>query len=338
VVRFVGDSRNVEVFRQPWASGWIWTAGYLALTFAVFLAGAVFVARFWRAAADRRALALVLQFLFMTLVWIAWQTAGQITLNVDYFAFALIPSCFIALAGILSRGWPDWCERYWPVTVVATALCLLICLTVDMIPGAQAIVLRVARVQFAALGALFLLGFALVLWRPAVVSIALMIVTFAYGNRLGAGASDYLRSDSCKIQPAVYGAIVDAASWLMTDADPVYTRARIWFDENEIVQPLENCPVRLGHVANSIATMASMAYVASAFPLAGIDTLPDGAITALIGDRVLVIIASSSAHLDAWDRRLAGMGLSHVEIQSHRVPMMASGFTIHAWSINPAAQ
>jgi hypothetical protein len=199
-------------------------------------------------------------------------------------------------------------------------------------------VLRVARVQFAALGALFLLGFALVLWRPAVVSIALMIVTFAYGNRLGAGASDYLRSDSCKIQPAVYGAIVDAASWLMTDADPVYTRARIWFDENEIVQPLENCPVRLGHVANSIATMASMAYVASAFPLAGIDTLPDGAITALIGDRVLVIIASSSAHLDAWDRRLAGMGLSHVEIQSHRVPMMASGFTIHAWSINPAAQ
>jgi hypothetical protein len=339
VLRFVGDSRNVEMFYQPWTSGWIWTARYLALTLAVFVAGVAFVARYWRAASDRPVLAFVLQFLVMTLVWVAWQAAGQITLNVDYFAYALIPSCFIALAGMLSHRWPDWCERHWPATVLGTALCLVICLTVDRIPGAHAVAVFVAPVSFIAIGILFLLGFAIVLWRPAVASVAILLATFAFGNRLVAGPQDYLLSDSCKVQPSVYAAVVDAASWLMTEVDPLYTRARIWFDEDEILQPLDGCPIRLGYMANSIATMASMAYVTRPFPMPGVKEVPDTVLEALARDgRILTLISRRSEPLDAWKTRFERLALAPEEIARHRVGVLSSEFTLYAWTVAPIAR
>jgi hypothetical protein len=160
---------------------------------------------------------------------------------------------------------------------------------------------------------------------------------FAYGNRLvGPGSPDYFATDRCKIQPAVYGAIVEAASWLMIKVDPLYTRAQIWFDEGEIIQPLEACPVRLGHVANSIASTAWMGYVARAFPLPGVEALPDSSILALAGeDRILVVISNTPTSLDVWRRRFDALELVHTPIASHRVQMLASGFTMHAWRVSP---
>jgi hypothetical protein len=341
VLRFVSDTSNVEVFHQPWSSGWLFTARYLALPGAVFLAGIIFmVANGARGTSSGRiAGALVAQHVVMVLVWLAWQTAGQLALNWDYFAYVLIPGCFIAIGGLLSRGWPDWYERHWLISVVGSIVLIGGFLVVESIPAVRLIAAAMASNIFIWGSLVLLVPFLAYRWRPSLISAALVVVTFAVGNRLVApGYPDYFATDPCKVQPTVYGAIADAASWLMTDVDPLYTRARIWFDENEIVQPVENCPVRLGHMANSIATMASMRYVAQAFPLPGIDAVPDGAVAALTADGILVIISNSPAHLDAWGRRIAAMGLTHAEIQSHRIPMLASGFTIHAWSIHSAAQ
>ena len=337
VLRFVSDTSNVEMFHQPWSSGWLFTARYLALPGAVFLAGVVFMVadRAGRTSSDRIAGALVTQHVVMVLVWIAWQTAGQLALDWDYFAYVLIPGCFIAIGGLLSRGWPEWCERHWLITMVASMVLIGGFLVVESIPAVRLTAAATASNIFLWGSLVLLVPFLVYRWRPSLISAALVVVTFAVGNRLVApGRSDYFAADTCKVQPTVYGAIVDAATWLMTEADPLYTRARIWFDEEEIVQPLENCRVRLGHMANSIATMASVSYVARAFPLAGLDALPDGAVTALTGDRILVIISNSPAPLEAWTRRIAAMGLTHAEIQSHRVQMLASGFTLHAWSVS----
>ena len=229
VVRFVGDPQNVASFHQPWSSGWIWTARYLALPAAVFLGGLgsiVVGRRRTLGSQERLAEALVLQFLVMTLVWVAWQTAGQIALDVNYFAYMLVPSCFIALAGILARRWPDACERYWLVTIVGTALLLGVCLTVEGVSVGRATALLFARFSFAVTAGLLLLALAAVMWRPAVVSTVLLIAVFAFSNRLVvAGSQDYLASDPCKVQSHVYSAIVDAASWLVR-TDPLYRHVR----------------------------------------------------------------------------------------------------------------
>jgi len=64
--------------------------------------------------------------------------------------------------------------------------------------------------------------------------------------------------------------------------------------------------------------------------LPGIDQVPDEDLVALAGERIFVIITNTPARLDDWSRRLQAMGLRHSEIESHRVPVLASGFTMHA--------
>jgi len=289
----------------------------------------------WRTSApvDRHARALVLQFIAMLLLWIAWQTAGQTALDVDYFAYVLLPSCFIAIGGILSLRWPDWCEQHWPATLLATALVLFAGLTVEAIPGARATAALIAQVSFVAIAALFFAGFAGVMWRPGLVSLAVLLTTFSFGNRLVGGSENYFWTDTCKVQSSVYGAIVDAASWLMTDVDPLYTRARIWFDEGELIEPVAGCSVRLGLMTNSIATMASMRYVARAFPLPSVAAIPDASIAALTDDSMLVIVTSSPRHMHEWDQRLTAAGLTHSEMGAQVVPVGSSNFTLHAWSL-----
>ena len=342
VLRYVADPEKQAAFHQPWSSLWWLTAGHVALPAAVWIAGMVVLARRRGPAAnatERVAHALIAQYLAMGFVWVAWQTVGQTALDVDYFAAALIPSCFLACAGILQRGWPDWCERHWPATTLGSVVALTACLVIERLPGAQLVVASTAAFIAVSGCLLFLVPLVLHRWRPSALSVALVIVMFAFGNRVVGGSSNYAATDRCKLQPSIYAAIVESASWLMTDVDPLYTRARIWFDENEIIQPLEACPVRLGHVANSITTMASMPYVARAFPLPGVDALPDGTVAGLAsGDRILVIISNTPAHVTIWNRRLSAMGLTYTVLGSHRVSVLASGFTISAWSIGSAPQ
>ena len=335
VVRFVGNPENVQEFHKP--PGWVWTARYLAFPAAVAVAGIAFILISHRHPArteTRLAQALVLQFLAMALLWVAWQAAGQITLDVDYFAYVLIPSCFIAVAGILSRRWPDWCERHWVATLLTTALVLWIGLAADATRSERALAALVAPVAFAATGALFLTGFAMVMWRPAVASLAILLVSVALGNRVVSGSPNYSWSDPCKVQPAVYGGIADAASWLMTDVDPLYTRVRIWFDEDEVLQPLADCTVSLGYVVASVTTMASMGYVSRAFPLGDVGALPAEALIGLTAsETMLVIISNQSAALEAWRERLNSLGLVHEEISHRRVEVMESGFMMRVWKV-----
>ena len=330
VARYLGDA-----FYQP--AGWIWTAKYLALPAAVAVAGIVFLVARRRGTNEtegRLADAFVLQFLAMSLLWIGWQIAGKVALEYDYFVFVLIPSCFIALAGILSRRWCDWCERHWVAMLLVAALLLCVALVMGPLPGELAAVAFIAQVSFVVSAALFFAGFAFVLWRPGVTSVAILLVTCAFGNRLVAGSMDYVWSDPCKVQVPVYGAIVETSSWLMTDLDPLYSRVRIWFDEEEVVEPLAGCPVRLGFMATSAMTMASMGYVARVFPMGNVDALPDEALVRLASpDRMLVIISNQSAALEAWRLRLEGLGLVHEEIGQRRVEVMQSGFTMHVWNV-----
>lgn len=337
VVRYLTDPRQQEAFHQPWSSGWLLGAWSLSFTAAVFLAGIISLAFSRRMAADdshRIANALVTQFLVMTMVWIAWQSAGQTALDVDYFAYALIPSCFMALGGILYRGWPEWCERHWVITLLCTTLILALSFTVAYIPGLSTFGRIISPSVFVGGATLFLAALALYVWRPSAASVLLFTIAFSFGNRVFSPFFlDYLASDPCKVQPAVYGAIVDGATWLMK-VDPLYTRLYTWFDDKELLHPKEGCTVQLGHMSNSMTTMASVAYVAKAFPLPRVDEVPDASMLALAeGGRILAIISQQPAHLEEWKRRLDGLGLSGEEIDRHTVRVMDSEFTMYAWTV-----
>jgi hypothetical protein len=337
VLRYLGDPGQQQAFHQPWSSGWLWGAWSLSLTAAVFLAGIISLAFDRRMAADdsrRIANALVTQFLVMTMVWIAWQSAGQTALDVDYFAYALVPSCFMALGGILYRDWPESCEQHWLVTLLGTTAILVLSFTVADIPGLSTFGRLIAPSVFVGGCALFLAPLALHAWRPSIVSVLLFAIAFAFGNRaFSPFFRDYLASDPCKVQPAVYGAIVEGATWLMK-VDPLYTRLYTWFDDTELLNPKEGCTVQLGHMGNSMTTMASVAYVAKAFPLPSVDGVPDASVLALAeGGRMLAIISNRPAYLEEWKRRLDGLGLFGEEIDRRTIRVIGSEFTMYALNV-----
>jgi hypothetical protein len=322
------------------SGGWLLTARHLAVPMAIFLGGIAYVLVNRRQTVDpngRIASALVEQYLPIPMLWAVWQTIGHTALDWDYMAYALIPSSFLAFGGLLHRGWPAWCEGRWVAVVLGSVIILAVCLGVDQIPGTPR--LETSMQPFIFLGGCLLLLVPLLsyLWRPSALSAICVLAVFAFDNRVTGAHSTYSGADPCKVQPSIYGAVVDAGSWLMT-IDPFYNRARIWADENELVSPLEGCPARLADMTHSMAAMASAGYVMRTVPIPGIDRVPDESLHNLTRDEILVIVTNTPAHLEAWSHRLEALGLTHSEIESHRVPLLSSGFTMYAWSVRLPSQ
>jgi hypothetical protein len=183
-------------------------------------------------------------------------------------------------------------------------------------------------------------GAGLLAWflRPGVVASFVLILVFALGNRLMVNRADlYAATDACKIEPAVYTAIVESASWL-AEFDPTFSRVRTWFDEGERIQPAPACTVRVGAVGSAITAMAYVPYVTNPFPMPGVDDVPEAALQALARDgAILMIITNAPDHLQRWGRRLDGLRLAHEEVARHDTRILGSEFAIHAWQIAAAA-
>src|SRR5262249_3007666 len=100
------------------------------------------------------------------------------------------------------------------------------------------------------------------------------------------------------------------------------------------IEPVAECPLPLVSIAGSMTTMAWVPYITRPWPMPGVEDVPDAAIrTAADNNHVLAVVSNRRDTLDAWSRRLDRMGLGHLEIAHHRVPLLASAFTIHAWKI-----
>jgi hypothetical protein len=164
--------------------------------------------------------------------------------------------------------------------------------------------------------------------------VAVFVVVFGFANSLLARGPDrYYATDPCKIQPEVYAAIVDAGSWLAR-VDRTHKQIRTWFDEQERIDVGRGCTVGMGPVASSITQMVFVPYVTTPFPMPGIAEVPDTAIRSLESSRlVLALISSRTDTLDRWRQRINAMGLLAEEVTTHRVPLLESAFTIHAWRI-----
>ena len=337
VMRFLTGSG--EIVGRPLSDlGWVLTSRYLAPLVAVFVSGIVFFVRGRRSSADHRLVprALTIQFLGSGILAIVWQALGQPVLDWgDNLVYALNLSAFLALAGLLSIRWPESLERRWALTTAAAAVLMAICL-VESVPALSRIAAWMTPTVILAGGIVFFAPLVMYLWRPSVATAWLFVIVFAIGNRLVADVpQSYAADDPCKVQPAVYRAIVEAASRLVS-IDPLYNRVAIWFSQDERISPLPGCPVRLDWMGYSIRTMTSMNYLGKP-PMPDVEEMPEQVIRAIQDtDTILAIVSDRSESLRKWERRLASLGLQYRELDRFRIPMMESGFDIHAWVVTSA--
>jgi len=325
---------------RPWSSGWAWRGRYLALPAAMWLASLAVLMLKRRAPstpADRVGRSLVLQFAVMTMVFIAWQLAGQTALDWESVAYPLSLAAILALAGLFVSSWPEACERHWLRATIATAIVCALCLS-----GALDFIiepLRAAAAPFiSVVGAIvFLAALLPYLTSPSFATMAVFVVVFALGNSLVTRADRYSANDACKIQPAIYQGIVDGATWIGS-LDPTYTRVRTWFDESEQMEMGAGCEVGVGRLASSITAMSFVPYVTPPFPMPAIDAVPEPAVRSLVNeDLIFAVISTRADALEGWTRRLDAMGLAHQEFASHTVPLLGPTFTMHAWRITEHA-
>jgi len=334
---YVSDADEYQArYWRPWSSGWVLTARYLSLPAAVALAGAVTLIRRRAAttAAEQIGRAMVSQYVFIVVVFIAWQTAGQTALDWNAEAYPVTPASFIGLAGLLVVGWPEACERRWLAATIGTIVLSTIYLSGVLGFFVEAI--WTLSISFIGITAAIAFGVGLLAYlsRPRLATMVAFVVMFGLGNSVIArGPNRYYASDPCKIQPAVYGAIVDAALWLGA-LDPTFTRVRTWFDEHEQIEPQAGCTVAMRRVGEPVTSMAFLPYVtATPLPMP-VEQVPESAVRSLVGgDFILAVISSRNDRLERWSRRLDAMGLSHEEVARHDVPVLGSTYTIHAWRI-----
>ena len=338
VMRFLTGSPDI-VGRPLSDFGWVLASRYLAPLAAIFVSGVIFLVLRRRASPDDNRevpRALIVQFLGAGILGIGWQILGQPALDWgDNLVYALNLSAFLALAGLLSSVWPESLERRWALTTIATAVVLATCL-VGSVPGLSRVSAFVAPAIMLAGCIVFLAPLAVYLWRPSVVAVCLFVTVFAIGNRLVADVPQaYAADDPCKVQPAVYSAIVEAASRLVS-IDPLYRRVAIWFSQDERISPLPNCPVRLDWMGYSIRTMTSMNYLTKP-PMPEVEEVPEQALRDIQDtDIILTIVSDRPESVRKWEHRLASLGLRHRELDRFRVPMMESGFDIYAWVVTSA--
>ena len=319
-MRFLSNPERYQVtFWRPWST-WLWSARDLALPATVFVAGTVSLIR---PRATRRtdgiAAALVWQFLVMGVVWTIWQAAGQTALDPVYMAYPLQPACFLALAGLLVRTWPDVCERNRLALVTGTAILSAVTLGL-LVPYFQPVAVLVAPSILIVGGLVFGAGLFVYLLRPGVTTTIVLIVTLVAGNLFAASArNQYAAADPCKIEPEIYSAVVEAEAWLAA-VDPTYSHLRTWFEEQEIIHPLPGCNLSMGAIGSSMTSMSARAYVTNPFPMPAVDDVPAIAIQSLANqEAMLAIVSNTTVNLDRWHRRLESAGLvSTAVVQSHR--------------------
>ena len=192
------------------------------------------------------------------MIWIGWQAAGQTALDWDYFAYALVPSCFVGMAGLLKLAWREPYERHPLLIAVATAAALALSLSGAVETVVHPIEAAVGGVIMPAAGLVFGVAFAAAFLRPATAALPAFVIAFALANRIAApGApANYAVTDPCKTRPDIYEAIVDASTWL-DSIDPTYTRVRTWFDDRErLALGPDGCSVGAGDIGQSVTSMA----------------------------------------------------------------------------------
>ena len=111
VFSFVHDSQNQAHWWLPWSTVWYLDPAtfsyYTRFILAVLVAC---LASVFGAMVRRRfcfvALSLQVQYIFIVVLWIAWQTVGQTALQPEYFAYPIYPVMFFALAGLAATWKP----------------------------------------------------------------------------------------------------------------------------------------------------------------------------------------------------------------------------------------
>jgi hypothetical protein len=301
---FASDTSTLAGYWHPWSSGWFWLRYHLALPVAMALVALPCLGITWRTPGEtaRRQRLVIGEFLFVAVMWTAWQFAGNITLDWDYFAYPIQPHVLLALVAMIGLTLPTVPAWLPPVAPFA----LLVPLMFGWGPSLVVAIGHSALMR----SAVFFVAAAAVLMIRIPLRAALFIGLFTIGNVL---ATDqwpfYSIYAPCHTVASSYSVVVSAGNFLF-DIDPTLNETRLWFDESETAQTSDGCSFGTAQIGYALAGMG-VPYLATPFPMPPLSKVPDAAFTASSTSELFVaVVAKNPQAPQAFQERARAAGVT----------------------------
>jgi hypothetical protein len=268
VMSRVLDSRGQAAWWLPWSSKWYMEPYYLEYCSFLFAVLVGCASSATAAIVQKRinpiALSLQAEYCFAGLLWIIWQSMGQVALEPDHFAYPLYPVMFFGVAGIAATWHPV--EHAKRTAIAFYLLVSAIAVTSLSFPFVSDALLPWAQPHFQLvliLSILIALGlFAISRARPAASAVA--VFAFATANGVAAGEagqlSAYRFDDICKDRASETGALV-TSSLFLNNFVPYPEKMFVWWDRNEILHSPSGCELSETYFGLSMANIG-MQYLA----------------------------------------------------------------------------
>jgi len=327
-LRYTGDTRYLAGWWQPWSAGWFWRSRHLALaTVTVPLSLAVLVTRRAAPVLRSRARLVALEFLIMAVVWTAWQFAGNLTIQWNYFMFPLQPHVLLALmsvAAVQLTAIPVW-------LLVATPVFFVLPLSLGL-EQSFATVWPLASTGLVAPAVCFL-GAGAAMWIPSAVRVLTFVVLFAVGNATLATESYFIRG--CHDTVDAYSAIV-AANLFVTESDPPLARTFLWFEEPQATATSVNCPLTVTEIGYSLAG-TGIHYIVNPFPMPTPGKIPAEVLRTVAGYKSnMAIVSIGPASVEAFERRAHEVDVDAVPFKSRQFAVRGARFDVTLLHLQPS--
>jgi hypothetical protein len=319
-LRYTGDTHYLAGWWLPWSAGWFWTSPHLALaTVTVPLSVAVLMTRRAAPLLRSRARLVALEFLIMAAVWTAWQFAGNLTIQWDYFMFPLQPHvvlALMALAAVQLTGIPVW-------LLVATPVFFVLPLSLG-VHHAFAGLLPFALSRLVLPAVCFLVAGAAT-WIPSALRVLAFVVLFAVGNAMLADQSYSIRG--CHDAVDAYSAIV-AANRFVAESDPPLAKTFLWFDEPQATATSVNCPLTVAQVGYALGG-TGIHYIVNPFPMPSPAKIPGGVLRTMMNyNNNMAIVSIASGTVEAFERRAQEVGVDAVPFAARQFAVRDARFEL----------
>ena len=327
-VRYTRDTRLLAGWWLPWKSGWFWHSPHLGLAVAMLLLSPLLISASpeSRPVTRRRERLIAAEFLIMAAVWTAWQFAGNLTVQWNYFFYPLQPHVILALMALANARLttiPTW-------ALVATPVLLLLPLALNITPVGvlgPLVVLPTACFLCAAAA----------LWTPPALRVVAFAGLCAFGNAwLLNGIDDYSALGRCHDGPEAYSTIV-AVNQFVAEQDPALINTRLWFDESEVSATRNGCPLTIAQIGYSLAG-TGVPYLVNPFPMPPPENIPDDLLR-LLGSikSKIAIVSMSPRSVSEFERRVLDTDAEEPSMVSRQFRIGDARFDVTILQLRDAA-
>jgi hypothetical protein len=267
-LEFIGKRLGHNPNHLPFSWEWLAMSTHLGMPAAIALTGIgvlVFRKRDVKRSPSRSAARLTIAaYIASILVWTVWQFLGQEALIPEYFFYAVLPLCFLALAGILHHGARDRPAAGWLIALVVVAAFITPLCLIDLSSWIKEGLSHVAASPFVQVLLVTVLGLAVYfVGGGSTLTLSALALLMGLANAMSPWRPHYAYGAACKLNRDTFAAIASATQ-AIKELSPAPDRRRIWFQAGETFAPVPNCLIRLEQVGESIAA-ASGPYFAPRF-------------------------------------------------------------------------